>query len=146
MADISKDLQVVFSSAKLKAFINLKYTASYLSNKENTFFKQYDISPQQYNILRILKGADAKMRVQDVKHRMVERAPNATRLMDKLFKKDLIDRMRSEKDRRGVFVSINSNGIALLERVAVALDFSFVDALTEAEANTLSDLLDKIRD
>jgi hypothetical protein len=84
MGDISKDIKSTFKSNRLKAFINLKYTANWLSSMENEYFKPFGISPQQYNILRILRGAGQKMKVQIVKERMVERAPNATRLMDKL--------------------------------------------------------------
>jgi MarR family 2-MHQ and catechol resistance regulon transcriptional repressor len=103
MGDISKDINSKFVSNKLKALINIKYTANWLNSKENDFFKPYGISPQQYNILRILRGAKDKIKVQIVKDRMIERAPNATRLMDKLCDKGLIERERCEHDRRVVF-------------------------------------------
>ena len=100
MGDISKDINSKFISNKVKALINIKYTANWLNSKENEFFKPYLISPQQYNILRILRGAKDRIKVQIVKDRMIERAPNATRLMDKLCDKNLIERARCEHDRR----------------------------------------------
>ncbi|MDX6747818.1 MarR family transcriptional regulator [Polaribacter sp. PL03] len=145
MGDISKDIKSKFESNKLKALINIKYTANWLSSKENEFFKPYAISPQQYNILRILRGAKDKIKVQIVKDRMIERAPNATRLMDKLCDKSLIERERCEHDRRVVYVKITENGLELLSNIDDNKNLSFLDNLTDEEATTLSDLLDKIR-
>ena len=104
MGDISKDIQSEFITNKVKAFINIKYTANFLNSRESEFFKPYGISPQQYNILRILRGAKEKVKVKIVKDKMIERAPNATRLMDKLCDKKLIERERCKKDRRVVYV------------------------------------------
>ena len=90
MGDISKDINSKFPSNKVKALINIKYTANWLNSHQNIFFKPYGISPQQFNILKILKGAKEALKVQVIKDRMIERAPNATRLMDKLCAKKLI--------------------------------------------------------
>ena len=145
MGDISKDISSKFKSNKIKALINIKYTANWLSSKEIDFFKPFGISPQQYNILRILRGAKERIKVQTVKDRMIERAPNATRLMDKLFDKHLIERARCETDRRVVYVKISKAGLELLVRIDKNKNNSFLDKLTEEEAVVLSDLLDKIR-
>lgn len=145
MGDISKDIQSTFKNNKIKAFINLKYTTHWLMSKENEFFKPYGISPQQYNILRILRGAANEIKVQTVKERMIERAPNATRLMDKLCDKNLIERFRCEEDRRVVFVKISKDGTELLKDIDASLKMDFLDKLSDAEALTLSNLLDKIR-
>ncbi|AUC23799.1 MULTISPECIES: MarR family winged helix-turn-helix transcriptional regulator [Polaribacter] len=145
MGDISKDIKSKFVSNKLKALINIKYTANWLSSKENEFFKPYGISPQQYNILRILRGSKGQIKVQVVKDRMIERAPNATRLMDKLCEKNLIERERCEHDRRVVFVKINEKGLELLSNIDDNNNLLFLEKLTEEEATTLSDLLDKMR-
>lgn len=145
MGDISKDIKSKFTNNKVKALINLKYTSNWLSSKENEFFKPYAISPQQYNILRILRGAKTKMKVQIVKERMIERAPNATRLMDKLCDKNLIERERCEDDRRVVFVKITNQGLELLTTIDENKNISFLENLTEEEATVLSNLLDKIR-
>lgn len=145
MGDISKDIQSNFKNNKVKALINIKYTSNWLSSQENEFFKPYGISPQQFNILRILRGAKDKIKVQVVKERMIERAPNATRLMDKLCDKNLISRERCEHDRRVVYVKITNQGLELLKMIDENKNLSFLEKLTEEEAITLSNLLDKIR-
>ncbi|WP_435415973.1 MarR family winged helix-turn-helix transcriptional regulator [Polaribacter aestuariivivens] len=145
MGDISKDIQSNFKNDKIKALINIKYTANWLNSKENDFFKPYGISPQQFNILRILRGAKKEIKVQVIKDRMIERAPNATRLMDKLCDKNLIERIRCEHDRRVVYVQITEEGLELLSNIDINKNLSFLDNLTEKEASMLSDLLDKIR-
>ncbi|CAM1369271.1 MarR family transcriptional regulator [Tenacibaculum litopenaei] len=145
MGDISKDINSTFPNNRVKAFINIKYTANWISSRENEFFKTYGISPQQYNILRILRGAKQPIKVQVIKDRMVERAPNATRLMDKLCDKSYIERIRCDHDRRVVFINITDKGLELLATIDDKLHFDFIDNLTEEEAETLSNLLDKIR-
>ncbi len=145
MGNISKDINTKFLTQRLKALINIKYTANWLNSKEIEFFKPFGISPQQYNILRILRGVGEEIKVQTVKDRMIERAPNATRLMDKLCDKKLIERMRCEHDKRVVYVTISKQGLQLLTKIGVLADISFMDKLTEKEALELSDLLDKIR-
>lgn len=145
MGDIGKDINSKFINNKVKALINIKYTANWVNSKENEFFKPHGISPQQYNILRILRGAGAPIKVQTIKDRMIERAPNATRLMDKLYDKKLIERIRCEHDRRVVYISILQKGIDLINHIDTGINIDFMDKLTEEEAATLSNLLDKIR-
>jgi DNA-binding MarR family transcriptional regulator len=145
MGDISKDIKSSFKSSKVKALINIKYTSNWLNSKENDFFKPYGISPQQFNILRILRGAKERTKVQVVKDRMIERAPNATRLMDKLCDKNLIERERCEHDRRVVYIKITNQGLELLATIDDNKNLSFLENLTNKEAEILSNLLDKIR-
>lgn len=145
MGDISKDILSSFSSDKVKALINIKYTANWLGSKEVEFFKPYGISPQQFNILRILRGAKEAIKVQLVKERMIERSPNVTRLMDKLLDKKMISRYRCEDDRRVVYVEIAEEGLVLLTVIDKANKLNFLNNLSEEEAKQLSDLLDKIR-
>ena len=145
MGDISKDIKSSFKSSKVKALINIKYTSNWLNSKENDFFKPYGISPQQFNILRILRGAKERIKVQLVKDRMIERAPNATRLMDKLCDKNLIVRERCEHDRRVVYIKITNQGLELLATIDDNKNLSFLENLTNKEAEILSNLLDKIR-
>ncbi|HRV56109.1 MAG TPA: MarR family transcriptional regulator, partial [Mangrovimonas sp.] len=100
MGDLAKELNSKFANERVKALVNVLYTASWINAVQNTFFQPFGISPQQYNILRILRGASEPLRVQTIKDRMIERSPNATRLMDKLCEKDLIKRIPYEHDRR----------------------------------------------
>jgi DNA-binding MarR family transcriptional regulator len=83
--------------------------------------------------------------VQIVKDRMIERAPNATRLMDKLCDKFFIERERCEHDRRVVYVKITKTGLELLSKIDDNKNLSFLDNITNEEALVLSDLLDKLR-
>jgi MarR family 2-MHQ and catechol resistance regulon transcriptional repressor len=145
MGDISKDISSKFKNNKIKALINIKYTANWINSHENEFFRPYGISPQQYNILRILRGAEKPIKVQVIKERMIDRAPNATRLMDKLCEKKLIERIRCFDDRRVVFISINKEGLDLLDTIDVNSYLEFLNNLTEKEATTLSKLLDNLR-
>lgn len=145
MGDISKDIQSEFPNNKVKALINIKYTANWLNSKENEFFNPYGISPQQFNILRILRGAKSAIKVQEVKERMIERAPNVTRLTDKLCDKKLIERFRCKDDRRVVYLTISEEGLKLLTTIGKSLSFDFLENFTEEEAIQLSYLLDKIR-
>lgn len=145
MGNISKDIKSKFKDSRTKAYINLKYTANLLNSLENDFFKPYGISPQQYNILRILRGAKDKIKVQVVKERMIERAPNVTRLMDKLNQKKYIERFRSNQDRRVVYVKISKKGLQLLSTIDTSSHLNFLNNISEEEAQKLSELLDKIR-
>tara|TARA_R110002073_G_scaffold15953_1_gene62061 strand:- start:18912 stop:19349 length:438 start_codon:yes stop_codon:yes gene_type:complete len=145
MGDIAKDINSTFKNNKVKALINIKFTANWISSHENEFFRPYGISPQQFNILRILRGADEAIKVQTIKDRMIDRAPNATRLMDKLCDKKLIGRVRCDHDRRVVYISIAKDGLKLLKEIDNNIKLDFLENLTEEEATTLSGLLDKIR-
>ncbi|WP_104733902.1 MarR family winged helix-turn-helix transcriptional regulator [Hanstruepera ponticola] len=145
MGDFSKDINSKFPNNKVKATLNIIYTANWISSLQNQFFKPYDISPQQYNVLRILKGAKKALKVQTIKERMIERSPNATRLMDKLCAKHLIHREHCPEDRRVVYISITNNGLELVNEISKNLKNDLLENLTEDEAKQLSDLLDKIR-
>ncbi|PIA77759.1 MarR family transcriptional regulator [Gaetbulibacter sp. 4G1] len=145
MGNISKDINSKFPNNKVKALLNIIYTANWISSKQNSFFKPYGISPQQFNILRILRGAGEAIKVQTIKERMLERAPNATRLMDKLCDKQLIERLHCPNDRRVVHINITKKGLELLDEISKNMKSDYIDNLTEEEAGLLSDLLDKIR-
>ncbi|GGZ68742.1 MarR family winged helix-turn-helix transcriptional regulator [Algibacter mikhailovii] len=145
MGDIAKDINSKFASNKVKALLNIIYTANWISSIQNEFFKPYGISPQQFNILRILRGAEEPLKVQTIKERMIERAPNATRLMDKLCDKRYINRLPCPEDRRVVHIEITKQGLQLLADIDASFKNNLLDNLTEEEAGKLSDLLDKIR-
>jgi len=145
MGDLAKDINTTFPNDKVKALLNIIYTANYINSKQNAFFKEYGLSPQQYNILRILRGAGEAITVQTIKDRMLERAPNATRLMDKLCAKDLIERVACTEDRRVVHIAIKKEGLRLLKEIDANQKEDVLAHLSLKEAKTLSDLLDKIR-
>ena len=145
MGDISKDINSKFDNSKIKALINILYTASWITNIQNTFFKPFGISPQQYNILRILNGANEPLKVQVIKERMIDRSPNATRLMDKFCAKKLIERIPCPSDRRVVHIAITAKGKQLLNDISDNFNDDILKNITENEAIQLSELLDKLR-
>ena len=145
MGDLAKDINSKFENNRVKALLNIIYTANWISSCQNEFFKKFGISAQQYNILRILRGAGEPLKVQTIKDRMLERSPNATRLMDKLCAKNYIERLPSEYDRRVVKITITQEGIDLLASIPTNLNKDLLKNLTENEAEQLSNLLDKMR-
>ncbi|WP_339873818.1 MarR family transcriptional regulator [Olleya marilimosa] len=146
MGDFAKDINSKFENNRIKAMLNILYTANYITSYQNDFFKTYGLSPQQYNILRILRGAKEPIKVQTIKERMVERAPNLTRLTDKLCDKKLINRIAFPEDRRVVLIEITKSGLDLLDKIKPNNpSHNLIDKLTDDEAGLLSDLLDKMR-
>lgn len=145
MGDISKDINSRLPDAKIKALINILYTANWITSFQNEFFKPFGISPQQFNILKILNGAKEPLKVQVIKERMIERSPNATRLMDKLCDKELIERIPCPDDRRVVHIKITVLGKQLLNTISENFNDDLVSNITDQEAQMLSDLLDKMR-
>ncbi len=145
MGDLAKDINSKFENNRIKALLNIIYTSNWITSCQNEFFKPYGISPQQYNVLRILRGANEPLRVQTIKDRMLERAPNATRLMDKLCAKSYIERLPSEHDRRVVQIAITQHGLDLLNEIPKDINRDLFKNLSEEEAEILSNLLDKMR-
>ena len=144
---IDEAIKSKFDSPHIRAVVNIRYTANFLSAISNKSMALYDLTMPQFNILRILRGAKEAMAVNTIKDRMVEKSPNTTRLMDKLIAKELISRERCENDRRIVYVKITKKGLELL--AVIDKNNSVKDwlpsNLTGKEAEVLSNLLDKIR-
>jgi len=145
MGDLEREISSAFVNQRIKALVNIKFTASWLDQLGHELFKPFNISEQQYNILRILRGAGKEITITEVKSRMVQKSPNATRLMDKLCEKKLIERRRCDNDRRVVFVKITKKGLGLLEKINISKLEQLMNRLSESEAKTLNQLLDKIR-
>ncbi|HOP43904.1 MAG: MarR family transcriptional regulator [Flavobacteriales bacterium] len=149
MVRIEEELVSSFKSEQQKAMLNILFTANWLRNRQVEFFKPFGLSPQQYNILRILRGAKGERRsMQQVKQRMIDRAPNATRLTDKLIAKGLVERERCEEDRRVVYLRIARNGLELLSRIDRKYaneERSLRSWLSDDEARALNEFLDRMR-
>ena len=147
MANFAEEINSKFDNNRIKAMLNILYTANYITSHQNDFFKPFGVSPQQYNILRILRGAKQPIKVQTIKERMVERAPNLTRLTDKLCDKKLIKRIPFPGDRRVVLIEITKDGLDLLDDIMPNNPLpNLLDNLSNEEAGQLSDLLDRMRD
>ena len=145
MGDIAKDINSSFPNERIKALINIKYTANWLDTIGNEFMKPFNISIQQYNILRILRGAGKAVTVKMVKDRMIQKSPNSTRLMDKLCDKGFIERTRCENDRRVVYVKISDVGMKVINEIDMEEFDNTMNSISEDEAKILNRILDKIR-
>ncbi len=146
--EIGKEINSRFKSPQQKVVVNIRFTSNWMSNLQNGFMSKFDLTMPQFNILRILRGANQAINVNTVKERMIEKSPNTTRLMDKLIEKGLINRIRCEKDRRVVYVEISMKGLDVLSEIDKTFDDHsfFINKLNDDEAETLSNLLDKLRD
>jgi DNA-binding MarR family transcriptional regulator len=140
--------QKVFKSPYHKLMVNLMYTAGWMDFRSQKAFRPYGITNQQYNILRILRGSDPKpCSVRTLTERMLDKSSNASRLVDKLLEKGLVDRRTCPGDRRQVEVTISEKGKALLIELDVVLDARETElkGISEKEALQVSNLLDRIR-
>lgn len=106
-----------FGSREEDAFIDLLRTCDLLARGLSHLLKAEDLSPTQYNALRILRGAPAGLPCGEIASRMITRDPDVTRLLDRLEKRSLISRSRDAKDRRAVVTRITPEGLKLLERL-----------------------------
>ncbi len=136
-----------FVNPQTKALVNLAFTSSWIEGEQAKLLKPFGISIQQYNILRILKGMRPKpATVKVLIERMIDKNSNASRLVDKLLKKGLVERNACLEDRRRVDVVITEQGLDMIDEVAIAMKHSSILLhLSDDEANQLSDLLDKMR-
>ena len=106
-----------FGSREENAFVDLLRTCDLLSRGLAHLLKAEDLSPTQYNVLRILRGSPAGLPCGEIACRMITRDPDVTRLLDRLEKRGLISRSRDSKDRRAVVTRITQEGLKLLERL-----------------------------
>jgi DNA-binding MarR family transcriptional regulator len=140
--------QSKFKSPFQKVAINLQFTANWLVTNNNNFFKDFGITMQQFNILRILRGQHPNsISAAEIKLRMIDRNSDVSRLLDRLIDKNLASKTQCESDKRATDVKITPSGLKLLSKIDVRLDEidSKIMSLTSKEANQLSDLLDKCR-
>lgn len=141
--------QKKFKSEYQKAHINILFTASWLSQQSSQLLKPFNISWQQFNILRILRGMHPEpASVKLLTERMIDKMSNASRLVEKLKQKDLVERKECHEDRRRVNVCITEKGLEVLEKASCAMEENLennMEAVSLAEAALLNDMLDRIR-
>jgi DNA-binding MarR family transcriptional regulator len=131
-----------------KALNNIFYTYYFLVDKINDQFKKYDITRQQFNVLRILKVLQPEYAsVNLIKTRMLDKMSDVSRIVERLRLKGLVLRQSAEKDKRSVEVIITQKGLALLDDIDPELDIlgKLVGNLTPEETTLLNKMLDKIR-
>lgn len=140
--------QEKFNSEFEKIAVNILYTASWLYNINATRFKPHGITPEQFNVLRILRGSHPKaLMLAEITCRMIDKSSNATRLVEKLRQKGLLKREICESNRRQVDISITDKGLAVLKKIDLEAEawLQSMKVLTLAEAQELNRVLDKLR-
>ncbi len=140
--------QKKFNNEYEKAVVNILYTASWLDCLHLQRLKPYGISPQQYNVLRILRGSFPNpMRLADITDRMVDKNSNATRLVEKLRQKGFVQRDICPGNRRQVDIQINPKGLDLLAELDQQNDQFLKNfmSITKADALELNRILDRMR-
>ena len=139
--------QPVFRNEYQKGIINIIYTYNWMNEKMKKLFDSEGVTAQQYNILRILRGAAKPISTLQIRERMLDKMSDTSRIVDRLVLKGLAQKSTCKNDKRLVDVSISSKGKKLLEKIDKYendMD-AILSNLTDAEAKTLNKLLDKIR-
>ena len=146
---IEQDIQQTrFRNAHQKAAVNLLYTGGWLRDQMKVIFDREDVTAQQFNILRILRGSFPNpLSTLQIRERMLEKMSDTSRLVDRLLAKGLVKKIVCKTDRRLVDILITEKGKKLLQRLdqhEADMD-AILSGLTDKEATQLSDLLDKLR-
>jgi DNA-binding MarR family transcriptional regulator len=138
-----------FRSREQQATLGLLRTADAVKRSLAQVIEPYGITPQQYNVLRILRGAGAEgLPTLSIGERMIEQTPGVTRLVDRLERKGLVERTPCSKDRRRVFCRMTDKGLELLKELDDPVnrwDARSVSVLPPSELDSLIDLLDRVR-
>jgi len=149
VASLEKEIkQINFASENIKANLNILCTANWLHNKISATLKPFNVTHEQFNVLRILRGSHPKRMCQkDILSRMISPSSNVTLLIKKLIEKEFVFVVLSDKDKREYVINITATGLKLLKLIDKELDKRKVEMtkLSESEAFHLNALLDKIR-
>lgn len=141
--------QEKFADEHEKVAVNILFTASWLYNRNASRLKVHDITPEQYNVLRILRGSYPRaLMLAEVTSRMIDKSSNATRLVEKLRQKGLLRREICESNRRQVDIVITDSGLSLLKTIdeEAAKWLESLRVITKEEAKEVNRILDKLRD
>lgn len=147
---IEKDIkqQKPFKSTYQKVVVNIIYTSNWMNSEQQSLLKPFDLSAQQYNVLRILRGQfPHPITVNGIIERMLDKMSNASRLVDKLLVKGYVSRCDNADDRRACDIRITESGSQVLKQID-EIQVSWEKSnqfLSDEEAETLSRLLDKLR-
>jgi len=140
--------QEKFHNEHQKAAINILYTGSWLYNINATYLKKFSITPEQFNVLRILRGSfPAPMMLAEITERMIDKSSNCTRLVEKLKQKGFVNRITCENNRRQVDISITDKGQQLLKKIDLGQTswMETMGKISKTEAKELNRILDKLR-
>ncbi len=144
---LENDIQSKFRSEHHKIMVNLIYTYNWAMEKSKRFFEKADLTSQQFNILRILRGSGKPLSTMQIRQRMLDRMSDTSRIVDRLLKKDLVQKVVCSEDRRLVDITISEKGMKLLQELDNYNDEmdALLSNINEEEAKTLNRLLDKLR-
>ena len=137
--------KVSFSSEYVKADVGLIYISSLLNNQHFKYFKKFDITPQQYNILRILRGQFPKsININAIKERMLDQMSDVSRIITRLEKNQLIHKGINILDKRNAEISITEAGLLLLEKIDKDLDQTndLISKMNKEQVQQLNELID----
>lgn len=140
--------QSKFKSIYHKLVLNLTYSGNWIVHQQHELLREYDLTPQQFNVLRILRGQHPNpMKVSAISERMLDQTSNTSRLVDRLLTKKLLLREVCPGDRRAVDVKITKDGLDLLISMDPLIDEweKRLHTVTPEEAEQLNNLLDKLR-
>ena len=146
---IEKDIQQTnFRNEFQKMGINIIYTANWLNEKMGQILSTEDITQQQYNILRILRGSDVPLSTLKIRERMLDKMSDTSRIVDRLIVKDLVEKTACIKDKRLVDITVTKKGLQLLEKLDALNEQidSILKGVSEKEATTINQILDKLRE
>jgi DNA-binding MarR family transcriptional regulator len=145
---LEKDInQSKFKSEHQKVMVNIIYTANWMNEQLKAFFDKEDITQQQFNILRILRGAGEPISTLQIRQRMLDKMSDTSRIVDRLLIKGLVKKTTCPTDKRLVDVSITTKGKKLLEKIDASQNNmdAISNNLTDADAKEMNNLLDKMR-
>lgn len=145
---LEKDItQQNFRNEHQKGVINIIYTYNWINEKMKGFFDKENITAQQFNILRILRGAGKPISTLQIRERMLDKMSDTSRIVDRLVLKGLAKKSVCKADKRLVDVNISDKGLKLLSKIDTCQDDmdAVMQNLSATEAKTLNILLDKIR-
>jgi DNA-binding MarR family transcriptional regulator len=145
---IQEDInQSKFRNELQKASLNIIYTFNWMNEQMKGLFEKHGLTSQQFNILRILRGAGQPLSTLQIRQRMLDKMSDTSRIVDRLIIKNLAKKVVCKTDKRLVDVSITENGrklLAKLDKFENEMD-AVLSNISIAEAKTLNKLLDKIR-
>jgi len=146
---LKKDVfQHSFRNEYHKGIVNLVYTYGYVYTQLQKHFSEFDLTMQQFNILRILRGVYPHACTNSyIKERMLDKNSDVTRIINRLISNKLVARCSSTVDKRKVEISIQPKGLKLLEKIDLHSnkEDAILQSLTESEVTELNRLLEKIR-
>ena len=137
-----------FNDERHKATVNILYTAYWLRNLFSGTLKEYGITLEQHNVLRILKGSyPQELCVKDIASRILEKSSNVPRIIDRLVAKKLVKRTQSKEDKRETLVSLTEKGIETIDSARKSIEGVTAEQvlISDEEGRMVNELLEKIR-